>query len=322
MVQRDGQGCVLPDAGLVAGGAGLGHGLGLELAGLGNEGNLIDGQRRQIGKPQGGVLGSDLLNEGCFSQRDAVLLRQGGQGLVPGHALRKNGRLQGVIGKYGGDGVGDLLLQLGGAGGVLVFHGHQNGVLHVAEVSGPQHGADDGVDRHIQVRAPQVHPVQNGHRVIVEGGHVQHFLPGADLHGQAGIHIQRHDGVHCVQTHPAQHSGSAAPGGQRRGHGHRSPAPLFPFGGEGKDGLALRAGAGGQDLIQAVRGRVFHGGADPLFHLLFLHCQVASFHACCNFFSARAYLDSTVARGSSKSAAISRCLRPVRAWSVTICCSS
>ena len=64
----------------------------------------------------------------------------------------------------------------------------QDGVLDIAEIAVLEHGADQSVHRHVQVRAGQVHITEDGLRVLVEGCHGEHPLLCADLHGQAGVH--------------------------------------------------------------------------------------------------------------------------------------
>ena len=99
------------------------------MPGLGDEGDLIHRQRGQRGKGQGAVLGDDLLDQGRLAHRDAVLLGQGVQVCTLRHGLAEDGPLQGTALKDAVDGVRQVLLELGGLGGVLVLHRHQNGVL-------------------------------------------------------------------------------------------------------------------------------------------------------------------------------------------------
>ena len=64
VAEGGGAGGVLADAALVADGAGLGHCLGLKVAGLGNEGDIANGQGSQIALVQRCVLGGHLLDQG------------------------------------------------------------------------------------------------------------------------------------------------------------------------------------------------------------------------------------------------------------------
>ena len=245
------------------------------MPGLGDEGDLIHGKGGQGFKGQGAVLGDDLLDQGCLAHGDAVLLGQGVQVRAFRHRLAEDGPVQGAALEDAVDGVRQVLLELGGPGGVLVLHRHQDGVLQVAEIAVLEHGADEGVHRHVQVRARQVHVAQDGLRVLVEGSDGEHPLLGADLHGQTGVHIQHHHGVHGVGPPPAGNAECTAADDQGQGGGRCQgrPAALLPGGREGDD-LGPLGAAGGQNAVQRVRRGVFHGGPQALFQFAFVQVSL------------------------------------------------
>ena len=267
-------GLLCRDIGLCAGGARLGDGLGGQMPGLGDQGDLIHRQGCQGRKGQRAVLSDHLLDQGCLAYGDAVLLGQSIQIRALRHCLAEDSPLQGTALEDAVDGIRQVLLELGGFCGVLVLHGHQDGVLDIAEITVLEHGADEGVHCHVQVRAGQIHVAQDNLCVLVEGGDGEHPLLGADGHGEAGVHIQHHHGVHGVGSPPAADAESTTAHDHQGGsHCQGRPAALLFRSLKREDSSRLRA-AGGQDAVQRIRSGVLHGGPQALFQFTFVQVSL------------------------------------------------
>ena len=156
------------DIGFGTGGAGLCDGIGSQVAGSGNQSDLIDGQRCKGGERQRGILRNDLLNQGGLAQRDLVLLREGRQFGILRDALGEHRGFHGVILENSADGLTDGLLKLGGTIRIVVFHRDQNGVLQVVQVAVLDHGTDQGVDGDLQIGSFQLHIAQNDLGILVQ----------------------------------------------------------------------------------------------------------------------------------------------------------
>ena len=255
------QGGVLADVGLIAGGAGLGHPGGSQVAGGGDEGDLAHGQGGQGLKGEGAVLSDDLLDEAGLSGGDVVLLGQLGQVVVHGDGLGEDGPgLEGA-----GDGGGELVLELGGGVGVSVLHRYQNGVLQLVQIPLLEAGADDGVDGSLQIGALQLHAAHDVLGVIVERGGGGDSLLVVDGQGDAGVDVQGHHrvgGTCLLETGDAKdtagHNGQGGCGGEGG-----DPAALirivfhrdhssFLFLAGGKDGIQLIGGSVGGRLLNSL----------------------------------------------------------------------
>ena len=275
-----GQGSVLTDISLIAGRAGLRDRVAGKIAGAGDQGDLIDGERRKAFHSEGGILGHYLLDQGRLAYRNTVGLGQLGQLVSLRHRLAENGGADAAAAKAGADGVGDLRLELGRALLIRILHTDQDGILQVAEVTVLEHGADDGIYRHIQVGTRQIHVTQDHLGLLIEGVGPDDFLSGIDGQGDTGVHIQHDHGIHRVAALPEIVAEYADTQGQRCRHGHQRCPAVLVFLGIGSiviHDLAHRYHisflliVGGKDTVEHIRRRMVHGLCDPLFQLLVSH---------------------------------------------------
>ena len=146
-------------------------------------GGRADGHIRGTGLPellqllhrQGGqgvevqlaVEGLDIPNHGGLAHGDAAAL---GLGLQPGvhtEDLTEDGSPGRGIFQGSAHLGGQVALQAGGPLGVIVLHGDQNGGGQPVQIAVLQQGAHNGVDRHLQLGALQVHAVQDYPGVLI-----------------------------------------------------------------------------------------------------------------------------------------------------------
>ena len=280
---RGGEGGVLTDIRLIAGSAGLGYRVGGKIAGAGDQGDLIDGQRRQAFHRKGSILGHHFLDQSRLAHGNAVGLCQLSKLIGLRHCLTEDAGADAADAEAAADGVGDLRLELGGALGIGILHADQDGVLQVAEVAILEHGTNNGIHRHIEVGAGEIHVTQNHLGLLIEGIGPDHFLPGVDGQGNTGIHVQHDHGIHRAAGFPEIVAKHADAQGQGRCHSHQgSPAIslLLGIGSIVVNDLAHRYHisflliVGGKDTVEYVRRCVVHSVRDPLFQLLVAHIAI------------------------------------------------
>ena len=93
-----------------------------------------------------------------------------------------------------------LVLEGGGFLVVAVLDGDENGVGDVAQITVAQHRTDDGVGRHVQIGAFEVHIKQDLRGVRIERLRGEDLFLPADLETDAGVHVKRDDGVDGVRV--------------------------------------------------------------------------------------------------------------------------
>ena len=183
------------DIGLIAGRAALVHGFAGYIPGRCNQRNFIDAHGRQRLKGQLRRLADHLLDQRGLAQGNLVLAGQFCQGIVAGSdGLGQDRRVQAAFQRVRNR-LGHLLLQHRPVIRILVLHGNQDGILQITQVSLLQHGADNGIDRHLQGGALQLHAPQNLLRVRVQRlrGYNPFFR----------VHMQRQAGIHVHGNHRA-----------------------------------------------------------------------------------------------------------------------
>ena len=261
---------ILPNIGLVTGGAGLRHPGGGQVAGRGDQGNFTHGEGGQGVKGEGAVLGDDFLDKAGLSGGNVVLLGQLGQFVADGDILGENGAgLEGA-----GDGGGQLALQLCGFCGIRIFHRDQNGILQFVQVSLLQTGADEGVDGGFQVGALQFHATHDLFGVIVEGGGLQHGLLGVNGQGDAGVDVQGHHGVGGAGLLEAGDTENAACYDGQGGNGGQGGQPaVFLLVGHSNHSSFLFL-AGGKDGIQLIGDGMVRCLFDALVNLFVGHLSL------------------------------------------------
>ena len=179
------------------------------------------------------------------------------------------------------------------------------------------HGAHDGVDRHIQLCPLQIGAVfqvgQDLLSLVVQGGAGQHRLVPADGHLNAGVHIQRnHTGGGMGLL--VEDTAASAYQSQSQTGGDQIPGSLFSrVFGHGDHSFFLLMAAR-EDPVQVVRRRAVHRLFQSVLHIFLCHWASSPSIWIRSFFRVRWYFESTVARGRSSRAAVSRCFRPATAW--------
>ena len=267
-----GLGLLFSDVGFLTGSTRTGNLLRGQTAGVRNERDLVYAQRRQRVKAQGGVLRDERPNQRGFALGDAVLLRQRGEIVAFRHGLGQHCGLQRAAGEQAVDGGGNACLQLGGFCRVVVFYGNEDGVLKLAQIAVLQHGAHKRVDRHLQLRALEVHAADDGLGVRVQRGNVDHPLPCIDRNAEAGVHVQHNAGLDRVCTAPDHKAQCAHAEDQRRGGGGESGGAKAAGGSAFfRACLPQRSpsrilSAGGAEFLGAIRGRMHDGGFDAPLH--------------------------------------------------------
>ena len=176
-VHLPGDGIDLQRAGVFLGGTGSGGLANGEArsAGLLQLLQLLYGQLRQILKGQIAVQGLDALDEGGLAHGDAVCLGLGLQPGVLGHHLAEDGGARRGVHQGGVDLLRQRGLQAAGPLGVGILHGDEDGGGDAVQIAVLQQRAHDGVHRHIQLGALQVHIRQDHLGVLV------HRVSGQDL---------------------------------------------------------------------------------------------------------------------------------------------
>ena len=292
---RVGQGGILghlgADVAAVAGAAGGAHGgKGGGLAGE-QQVQIVHGAAGQALKGEGGVLIHQLLDQLCLAQRDAVFVGLGLQILILVHHLAQDGPVDGAGGHHCVHCLGELAFQLGGAGGVVVLHGDQDGVGQLIHIAVFQQRAHQGVHRHIQRGTLQVHAVQHGGGVLVQGGGPQHPLAAVQHQLDAGVHIQRNNGrggLGLIVVNGASANGQNQAGGSGQS-GQTQGLAVFLF------GILIRHGdyvsfpviTAKENAFHVVGCRVFQSGAQRLFHIAVGHCASSPSRMVFSFFRDR-----------------------------------
>ena len=195
MLQGDGLSLFAADIGLIAGRTGGVYLLQCQTTGLAHEIELIDGQGSQFFKGVQGILFDDPADQLCLAQGDAVGIGLCLQIAVLGDGLAQNGAVKSGCAQQLGDFLGQACLQVGG---ILAVHADQDGIVQLADIAVSQHGADQGVDGHIQGAAAEIHVAHDNLTVVVQGGNGQDVFFLVDLNFNAGIDIQRNGGGHCA----------------------------------------------------------------------------------------------------------------------------
>ena len=317
-------GLCLTDISLVAGGANGFH-LGCCLSRGHQQIQFVDGQGGQFFKGVEGIFLKDLLNELGFARCDAVLLRQLTQTAVILDGLAQHRAAESVGLKKFADFLGKPRLQLRTPDRIIVIHADENGIGQFAEIAVLEHGPNEGVYRHVQIAAGEVHVPHDGFSVLVQGEDLQHPLLPVDLDLHTGIDIQGYRGVHgVIDTVGLKPENTPRDQAEAGGHADQFPCPgiflLFVLFHDCHVSFLFRTV--GEDSVPCLRHRVGTGLPEPLVDLALGHCCRLLYKSCLSFFIARWYFERTVGNGSSSRAAISRCLKPETAWSVTIWRSS
>ena len=136
----------------------------------------------------------DLLDQLRFSQGDSIVFRQllllriGRKGLAEDRAAEIIG-LEKLV-----DLLGQLFLKRFPLGGVFAVYADQDGIGDLAEITVSQHGADQGVDRQLQVAAAEIHVPGDDLCVFVPRDDLQDLFFLIDFDFDARVHIERHGG--------------------------------------------------------------------------------------------------------------------------------
>ena len=263
---------LLADIGLVAGGAGGGDILQVRLLRLGQQVQLVDRQLGQIVKLQQGILVDQPLDERRSACGNLVGARHFFQLLVAPQRLTEDRALDGVGVEQLADFLHQLLLQRLALLPVAVFHRDQNGIRQIADVAVLQHGADQRVDRHIQVGVSQIHPIQNSLRILVERLRLQHLLPAVYLELDAGVDIDGHYRIHPMVGGVAPGAPEGArhnqQGGSRARQSH--PAGSVPLPGNLLS-FRPRSHTLGSTVLQRLGSRVIDCHSELALNLSILH---------------------------------------------------
>ena len=210
------------------------------------------------------------------------------------------------------------------------LHRDENGVRQLVKIAEFEHRAHDCVHRHIQLRSRKLHSIEHRRAVFIVRFRRKHIFFRVHAQFHAGVHIEGDDrrNVRRQRRLPGSAADQHAHNKQRRsrrdrrtGAQHLVFAPVFIrilFHIDYRSFLLI---ALAQDILQHIGRRVGNGIFQFGFDLVPFHFSSASI-ACFSFLTALAYLESTVARGISRSAALSLWRSPATACSITICRSA
>ena len=232
----------------------------------------VDRQPRQILRPQGRILAHQLEDERRLAARDLIAVGQRGHLVVLSKRLGQDGAVDAKARQQLVDLSRQPLLQLRRLLSIGSFYGNQDGVGQLADVAVLEQGADQGVDRHVELHPGKIHAVQDAGRVAVLRDHAQHALLAVDREQDARVHVE-HDDRRPLLARLAAHNPQGADGQHRacRHCRHRRDQPPRP---------ATAPGAGGRrrELIRRlaqpvgiVRRGVLHRLPYFLFHLFLFH---------------------------------------------------
>ena len=160
---------------------------------------FIDGEPRQIGSCEPGILFHDLTDHAGFAHGDPVGFCQGFQFCVFFQGLAQNRSLHGTGLQDAADFICQLFLKGGTLFGICIFNGYQNGVGILGDIAMLQHGSNYCIDRYVQVGSLQIHIVQNNACIFVSGTGFHNLLIAVDLQLDAWVHIQAYNGIHCAR---------------------------------------------------------------------------------------------------------------------------
>lgn len=168
----------------------------------------------------------------------------------------------------------------------------------------------------------QIHVAQDNLCVLVEGGDGEHPLLGADGHGEAGVHIQHHHGVHGVGSPPAadaesttahDHQGGSHCPGAPSGASFSEPQKGGQFPLAGRRPARMRSSGSGAACSTAVRRRCSSSRSSK--SVCLLPCELELFQSPAVFGENRGERQAQQSGDLPVPQAVS-------AWRVTICRSS
>ena len=233
-----------------AGGAGLGDAAVGDAAGGGDEGDVVDGEAGEALNREGGIGLDELADELGLALGDVIAGGEGAELGVGRDGLADYRALEAAGAEGGLNHAGDALLQRGGAPGVAVGDGDEDGVPEVVEVAVGEHGANEGVHGHVELAAGEVHAAEHHAGVGVEG------LDGGD--GIAGVDVELDAGVDVEGYDAAEQGGGGAVGdGGVNGGGIRAAVADSVAHCAAEDGEHERGGYGdGDESVLLPRGFV------------------------------------------------------------------
>ncbi len=139
-----------------------------------------------------------LLDQLCFPGRDSIPVCLLLQGIVihkglPQHCSEKAVRLQQLV--YF---LRQLFLQPASLDRIVVVDTDQDRICQFIQITVPQHGADQGVDRHIDIAPRKIHVPHHDRSVFIQRFDLQHSLLFIHHDLNARIHLQRYGGCHLI----------------------------------------------------------------------------------------------------------------------------
>ena len=187
--------------------------------------------------------------------------------------LRQNGglcfaRLQNAV-----HGARQLTLELFRAGGILVLHRDHDGRGNAVEVAVSHKAANNGIHRHIELRALEVsaiaHIRKDGLGILVERRTDEHLFAPIHFQLNARVHIQRHHGRHRVRSLVEQ--SSAEQHYRKAGGDERCPFSLCRFLRFHVDYRSFPLFTAGENAAHIVRRGLFKRRSQPLLYFFIGH---------------------------------------------------
>ena len=274
---------------------------------------VVHGQTHKFLEYQARIRVHKPLDQSGLARCDAVPLCQRFQRFVGLHALIQNSRVaeqrrQALIDLFGNLRPQGLCLFL-----ISAVHRQQHHIPFLSQITAAHHGSENRIDRNIQIRVGEIHPLQHFFPVGVVRQRRFDPVPAVDLQMNAGIHVQVDHRISLRHLYAAGHNHQRQQRRQRRDDvycpGSRSvpmrrafQEPLVPF---------SRFHRCFPKHVGQIRCRSLRSRRQPPLQFRFIHtAHIASSSFRRSFPIPRLYFDNTVESGICSISLISLCFRP------------